>query len=304
PPAIALGTVSAIPAPRESVHASAVQRPRLTYRVRVIDLHCHVLAGIDDGPATPAQSLAIARAAAAAGISTIVATPHVNRRYANEAATIARGVEQLEAQLREEHVSVKVLAGAEVALSRALELDGEELSSLCLGGGRWVLLEPPFSASVPELVPTVVELQRRGHDVVLAHPERCPALQRDVGLIESLVQRGVLMSITASSLTGAFGGAARSVALRLAETQLIHNVASDAHDAANRTPEIAAHLRRAGLHSIEWLTEEVPHAIVTGGDVPPRPQAQAARAARRFSLSRLRGGAPSASEGQRSRASR
>lgn len=256
----------------------------------MIDLHCHVLPGIDDGPQTPEQALALARAAAAGGIETLVATPHVNRRYANDSASIASGVGRLREALAREHVSLALAAGAEVALSRALELDSEELASVCLGGGRWLLLEPPFKPAVPALAPTVAELQRRGHGIVLAHPERCPAFYRDVGLLESLIRGGVVTSITASSLTGAFGGAARSFALALADAGLIHNVASDAHDASDRPPVIAPHLQRAGLGGLSgWLTEDVPRAILAGEEIPARPRVPAPSARRRWpALSRLR----------------
>ncbi len=256
----------------------------------MIDLHCHVLPGVDDGPNTPEQALAFARAAAAAGLQTLVATPHINRRYGNDSTTIASGVQRMAALLAREQVPLELRAGAEVALSRALQLDAEELARVCLGGGRWLLLEPPFRPDVPALEPTVAELQRRGHGVVLAHPERCPAFYRDLGLLESLIRGGVVTSITASSLTGAFGGAARSFARTLAEAGLIHNVASDAHDARDRPPEIASHLQRAGLGGLsDWLTEDVPRAILAGGDIPRRPRAPAPAARRRWpALSRLR----------------
>jgi protein-tyrosine phosphatase len=251
----------------------------LAYRsLAMIDLHCHVLAGIDDGPNSSADSLAIVGAAVDAGTDTLVATPHVSRRYPNDSATISAAAERLGALLARDRSPVRLLAGAEIALAKALELDDEELARLSLGAGRWLLLEPPFSPSVPDLAPTVAELQRRGYGIVLAHPERCPALYRDIALLEALVRGGVVTSVTASSLTGAFGGAARSFALQLAGAGLIHNVASDAHSATGRPPEIARHLRRAGLAGLsEWLTEEVPRAILEGMEIPKRPPMPAPR---------------------------
>lgn len=256
----------------------------------MIDLHCHVLAGIDDGPASDEQSLALARAAVASGTRTLVATPHVNSRYDNDASGIAGAVERLRALLADDGSPLAIVAGAEVALSRVLEIEPDELARLCLGDGGWVLLEPPFRASAPQLVPAVELLQKRGYGVVLAHPERCPLFYRDIGLVEQLVRRGVLTSVTASSLTGSFGGAARAFALQLAEIGLLHNVASDAHDDTDRPPQIAKHIERAGLAGLgEWLTEEVPGAILAGGEIPPRPRvAISARAGRQGSLSRLR----------------
>jgi protein-tyrosine phosphatase len=232
----------------------------------VIDLHCHVLPGIDDGPATIEGSLALARAAAAAGTQVLVATPHVNWRYRNDAATIAPLVDALNARLAAE--GVVTLDGS------AAELEPAELSRLGLGGGPWLLVEPPFSPVAPNLDGILLGLVRDGHRVVLAHPERCPAFQREPRMLGRLVSDGVLTSITAGSLGGRFGSEARRLALALADEGLLHNVASDAHDESGRPPEIAAELERAGLGSLgQWLTLEVPAAILAGGDPPPRPAA-------------------------------
>jgi protein-tyrosine phosphatase len=256
----------------------------------VIDLHSHVLFGIDDGPATREASLALARDAVAAGTRTLVATPHVSTRYRNDVATIAAAAGELTAMLREEDSPLRLIAGAEVALARVHELEPDELVGLCLGDGGWLLLEPPFGASAPDLEPAVAELHSRGHRVLLAHPERCPLFYRDIGLLERLVRDGALSSVTAGSLTGSFGGAARSFALQLAEAGLIHNVASDTHDQSGRPPEIATHLRRAGLTGLsDWLTEEVPAAILAGGEIPRRPDQSISTSRRRTVLSRLRG---------------
>src|SRR5271157_4074553 len=117
----------------------------LAYGRTVIDLHCHVLPGIDDGPATIEDSVAIARAAAAAGTRTIVATPHVSRRYPNRSEAIGRLVAQLNARLSAERVDVRVLAGAEVAMTHTVDLKATELEHLRLGGGPWLLVEPPLT---------------------------------------------------------------------------------------------------------------------------------------------------------------
>ena len=110
----------------------------------MIDLHCHVLPGIDDGPSTIASSIALARAAADVGVRRIVATPHVSTRYPNEAETIARLVEEVSLTLTREGVKVGIQAGAEIALEHIPEIPSEDLASLGLGGGNWLLVEPPF----------------------------------------------------------------------------------------------------------------------------------------------------------------
>ena len=111
----------------------------------MIDLHCHVLPGIDDGPPTIEASLAIARAAASAGSRTLVATPHVSWEYPNRSETIARLVDELNRRLRREGVTLEVRPGAEIAMTRVGDIAAAELSRLTLGGGDWLLIEPPFT---------------------------------------------------------------------------------------------------------------------------------------------------------------
>jgi protein-tyrosine phosphatase len=238
----------------------------------LIDLPSHVLTGIDDGPPTIEGSVALARAAAAAGTRKLVATPHVSWHYPNDAGTIAPLVAQLNERLSAEQVDLEVLPGAEIAMTRIAALEPAQLTALGLGGGPWLLIEPPFTPVATGLDAIVFDVLRRGSRVLLAHPERCPALHRDPELLHSLVGAGVLTSITAGSLVGRFGGEVRRFALQLAREGLIHNVASDTHDNSRRPPGVADELERAGLGPLtEWLTEGVPAAILAGGKIPPRP---------------------------------
>lgn len=254
----------------------------------MIDLHCHVLPGIDDGPPTMDAALALARAAAAAGTRVLVATPHVNWRYRNEPQAIAALVAELNARLAREQVvtaegvQLEVRAGAEIALTQIAGIDPTQLAKLGLGGGRWLLVEPPFTPVATNIDGLLLELRRAGHSVVLAHPERCPAFQRNPAMIAELVDAGILTSVTAGSFTGQFGSEARRLALSLAGDALLHNVASDAHDDIKRPPQIAAGLAQAGLASLaEWLTEAVPTAILGSEELPPRPTVAAPEVERR-----------------------
>ena len=248
----------------------------------MIDLHSHVLAGIDDGPSTLDGSVAILRAAGAAGTRTLVATPHVSRHYPNDAETIARRVEELRARASADGLGVEILRGSEIAMSRVAELPAAELDDLRLGDGPWLLIEPSFTKPIDALEAIVAELHRGGHRVLLAHPERCMAFHRDPLRLESLVRHGALTSITAGSLVGSFGEHVRHFALRLAEDGLLHNVASDSHDPVRRPPSIGAELRRAGLGELaDWLTESVPAAVLSGQEVPPKPPGAAYRPPRR-----------------------
>ncbi len=241
-------------------------------RGTVIDLHSHVLPGIDDGPETIEGSLALARAAAAAGTRTLVATPHVSWSYPNDAGTILGLVDELNARLAAEDTPLEIRPGAEIAVTRAGEIEPEQLARLSLGGGPWLLVECPFTPVATGMDALILDLQRQGHRVLLAHPERCPAFHRDRHALGALVRGGALTSITASSLVGRFGGEVRRFALELIREELVHNVASDAHDAVRRPPGMAAELSEAGLDSLsEWLTQQVPAAILNGDELPLRP---------------------------------
>ena len=255
----------------------------------MIDLHCHVLPGIDDGPPTIEDSVALARAAAAGGVQTIVATPHVSWDYPNDAATIARLVDTVNERLTQEQIALQVVRGAEIAFTRIADTPESELAGLTLGGGRWLLVEPPFTPSVIGLENVIAGLRARGHEVVLAHPERCPAFHRDVDSLARLAASGVACSITAGSLVGRFGKEVRRFALMLVEAGLVHNVASDAHDARRRPPGLAAELEEAGLSAMRaWTTETVPSAILAGAPLPPRPPEAEVRPARSWRERRWR----------------
>jgi protein-tyrosine phosphatase len=239
----------------------------------MVDLHSHVLPGIDDGPPSVEGSLEIARRAVEAGTGTLLATPHVSSRHPNDAATIAGALEDVRVRLREEGVSLELLPGAEIAITHLAEMDPAELPALGLGGGGWLLLEPPFNPVATGLDASVRTLMRAGHRIVLAHPERCPAFHRDPSIVQGLVADGVLTSLTAGSLVGRFGGQARRFALQLLDEGLAHNVASDAHDALHRPPSIAAEIHAAGFGALEpWLTDEVPRAILADAEIPARPE--------------------------------
>jgi len=238
----------------------------------VIDLHFHVLPGIDDGPASLAETMGLIRAADAVGTTTIVATPHVSSRYRNDSRTIARVAQEVNLRCLDEGLGVRVLNGAEIAMPRAAELPGDELTALTLAGAGWLLIESPFVPVTTGMSALLDRLQRQGYNVVLAHPERCPAFHREPVLLASLARAGVLNSITAGSLVGQFGDRVRRFSLELASAGLIHNVASDAHDLVQRTPAGLAELEQVGLSPLaDWLTRDVPAAVLTGRPIPPRP---------------------------------
>ncbi len=243
----------------------------------MIDLHSHILPGVDDGPATLEGSLELARTAVAAGTRTILATPHINNDPSIDAARVAAGLEALRPALAAAEIPLEVLPGGEIAMWRLGDLDDATLRTLALGGGPYLLVESPFSPAIGAFEPLVLDLLERGHRVLLAHPERCPAFHRDPERLQRLVDAGVLVQITAGSMTGGFGSTVRRLTATMLRAGVVHVVASDAHDAVNRPPG-----QTAGFDSLErelpglgeqrtWLTEAVPRAILDGTPLPKRP---------------------------------
>ena len=242
-----------------------------------VDLHTHILPGVDDGPATLEGSLEMARAALAAGTAVLVATPHVNDHRFIEPAAIPGAVDVLGGHLREAGIALEVRAGAEIALPRVQDLAPEALGALGLGGGPYLLLESPFSVVSGDFEQVIYTVLARGHKVLLAHPERCPAFQREPARLTRLVGDGVLVQLTTGALTGAFGTRVRAFAVELLKRDQVHVLASDAHDAVRRPPGLLASLEAAerevpGIGAREgWMTEEVPAAVIQGDSIPPAP---------------------------------
>jgi protein-tyrosine phosphatase len=240
----------------------------------MIDLHCHVLPGIDDGPPTVEESIALARGALEDGTTTIAATPHVDWiRPQIDARLVRDAVTALRGELDAAGVGVRIVPGGEVASTRAVELDDDELRALTLGGGGWLLLECPLDATVtPGFVEIARMLARRGHRLLLAHPERCPLFLRGPQLLDELVAEGMLAQVTAGALSGLYGRTVRDAAFRMIESGAAHVVASDGHG-GSRPAKIAGELTGTGLDPalIRWLTGDVPAALLAGDGPPQRP---------------------------------
>lgn len=249
-----------------------------------VDLHCHILPRLDDGPPSIEESDQQASAHLAAGVSAVVATPHVrgdlpqNTSRMIEAATVA-----LRLHLARRDIPLAIHSGAEVDLAHACDLDDVELGALTIAGRRWLLVEAPLSRRPTDAEVLLGLLRSRGHQLVIAHPERCPQFQRRPESLRSLVAGGALTQITASALDGAFGTTARNYARWMLEERLAHVVASDAHDTRARPPGVRASLAAAGAKHLEgWLTDEAPAAIVAGADSVPPPPALNRRGLRRL----------------------
>jgi protein-tyrosine phosphatase len=242
----------------------------------VIDLHIHVLPGLDDGPQTPEEAVALARAVLAAGGTAVAATPHVDRRWAVTVEQIDAAHAVLEEALRAAGVALPVARGAEIALDRLVDLGDDELAQLTLGGTRTLLIECPLQAAPGDFTWPVRRLLSAGWEVLLAHPERSPAFQRDAALLARLIDEGARAQVTAAALTGAYGGVPQTTAFAMLDANLVHVLASDAHDAGRRGPDVSAarqafeEARPQLAARWPWLTRVTPQAILAGMHVPPR----------------------------------
>ncbi len=215
----------------------------------MIDLHCHILHGIDDGAHTFEESLAMGRMAAADGIRIVVATPHSPRSFAcrhYEPALIQQRVDELNAALRAEDVPLEVIPGTEIAYEAGIDQRLKQGAILPYGTTRTVLFEPPYGALPPTFDTAIFTLQVAGYRVLLAHPERIPDVQNNPNRLRPLVERGVLMQITAAALTGGQGEQLERVSVALLTHGMAHVLASDSHSTRSpRTPQLAAARDRA-----------------------------------------------------------
>jgi protein-tyrosine phosphatase len=244
----------------------------------VIDLHCHILPGLDDGPANLDFSLSMARAAVEAGTQLIVATPHIRADFDVDPAEIEPRVDLFNQRLQRERLPLRVMPGAEIGWASATDLDDAVLARLSLGSGHRILLESPYGKKPVDLEGIIAELSERGFQAVLAHPERCPLFQRDIERLRKLVAGGTLCSITAGSMLGSFGDSVRTFAIEMLRDGLVHDVASDAHDHIHRPPALVDGFEhvKAELPGIErctaWYTVTSPVAILAGNPIPKAPE--------------------------------
>jgi protein-tyrosine phosphatase len=244
----------------------------------VIDLHSHVLPGLDDGAADLDEAVAICRAAAEDGIRVLAATPHVRDDYPTTPDQMEEALAAVRAAAGD---SVRLVSGGEIDLGR-LDRPREELARFALAGNpNYLLVETPYGGWPLDLPEKLFRLLASGITPVLAHPERNAEVQQRPELLESIVAGGTLVQLTAASVDGRMGRRARACAATLLDRNLAHLLASDAHAPSLRAIGMSAAVEALGDEQLaRWLTVEVPGAIVDHESLPPRPRT--ARPRRRF----------------------
>jgi protein-tyrosine phosphatase len=253
----------------------------------VIDLHAHLLPDVDDGPASLDESMAILRAAAAAGTRTIAATPHVNGRYPTDRRTMAEKLTALRDAVEAAGIAIEVVSGAEIALDQLSTISTEDLSGFGLGGSSSVLIELPFLGWPLDLIGALRDLHDAGLRPVLAHPERNDEIQRFPARLEPIVADGVLIQVTAPSINGWHGPGAARAAWELLELGVAHLIASDIHGTYGHGYGLAEACRRIGeAELVHCLTLDGPSAVLSDTRPQPVPRYRQRRRPRRISWRR------------------
>lgn len=203
----------------------------------MIDLHCHILPGIDDGAKTMEDSLAMAREAVDEGITHILATPHYkNGRWTNEKDSIIQGVAAVQQELNNRAIPLTLFPGQEVRIVGELMEDiAKNKIQFIDEGNQYLLIEFP-TATIPAFTDSLFfNLQKTGVTPIIVHPERNHAILNDPTLLLNLVERGALAQLTGGSYIGSFGKKIQKFSKQLIEANLVHFIASDAHNITSRT---------------------------------------------------------------------
>jgi protein-tyrosine phosphatase len=257
----------------------------------MIDIHCHLLPGLDDGPDSWEQTLDMARMAVDDGVRSIVATPHQLGNYRHNSASLVRSqLAQLRQHLQTASIPLTVYAGADVRIEPDLieRLQSGDVVTLA-DQGRHVLLELPHDVSF-SLTPVLHQLSGLGVTGILSHPERNLGILSDPSCLGPLVDQGCLMQVTAGSLLGRFGPPSQRLAEAMLRQGLVHLLASDGHGTQRRRPLLRAAYERVVALTDRATADDLCHnfpAWICQGQAVPMRRRPPVRARRRwFALAR------------------
>jgi protein-tyrosine phosphatase len=253
----------------------------------VIDLHCHMLPGIDDGAVDEDDALAMARIAVADGIQITACTPHIYPgMYENNGPAIQEAVRRFQEVLARHDIPLQLTYGADAHVCPDMVAGLKSGRIPTLAGSRYFLFEPPHFVAPPMLEETVFDVMASGYHPVLMHPERLSWIESHYPIMQRIAHAGCWMQLTAGSITGRFGPRVKYWSERMLDEGLVHVVASDAHNVRKRTPQMA-HARdlvagRLGEQAALDMVLTRPRAILedaapsslppTVGAAPPPPK--------------------------------
>ncbi|WP_440117209.1 tyrosine-protein phosphatase [Paenibacillus sp. QZ-Y1] len=237
----------------------------------MVEMHCHILSGLDDGPVHMEQSIAMAEKAAASGITSIIATPHhLNGQYNNDPDVVNQAVNLLHAELRKRNIRLEIHPGQEIRVHDNLITDLYAGRCCTLAGSRYMLLELPFG-HIPSQFPGILhELKIAGITPIIAHPERNHAFLKNPILLSDYLSQGVLCQLTSQSFTGLFGRKVQKWCFHFCKENGFHFISSDAHDTQKRTFSMCEGKsvieKRFGKDAVRRLKENASH-ILTNSNV-------------------------------------
>ena len=234
----------------------------------MIDLHCHILPGIDDGPVDMQTSIDMAKIAAEDGIETIVATPHI-KNVLHSTVKLLELVSQLNIHLESQNIPVKVLLGGDVF---AL-IDPSRLKDYTINNSRYILIEFPYNYMPSNTKEILFSLALQGVWPIITHPERNLAIIKKPSLLFDMLYGNVLVQITAGSLTGEFGRDEQACASYLLQKEAVHFIATDAHSTGFRRPVLSDGLNVArkiiGEERAKKLVWDNPSAVLKDEPILP-----------------------------------
>jgi protein-tyrosine phosphatase len=254
----------------------------------MIDLHCHILPGLDDGARTLEEALEMARVAERDGITTIVATPHFFRgdAFAGDVASIEEKRRVLTEALGKSEIQVEVKPGAEVYISHNLIDEIKKgKGSLVINESSYMFVEFPSDHIFPGVKNLFFNLMSEGITPIITHPERNSAFKENPGLLFDLVEAGALAQANSGSFLGLYGGKSQEFVLRLLEWNLVYFIASDGHSPHSIPPKLSEAVREAealiGKERASALVNENPQAVLEDKEIPYLPQPSDPRKSRK-----------------------
>lgn len=235
----------------------------------MIDLHCHILPGIDDGSKSMEQSLEMARVYEQAGYEQVVATPHAVPRtsWMPSPATIRERVAELNQAIRDQGIQLTVLPGMEIALDPQIPDLLEDGRIQSLADTSYVLIEPPFQRLPLGWEQVFFTVASKGYTTILAHPERCAQLADKPELFEDFVSMGIYLQVNWGSFLWHHGSQAKKTAVHLASRGYIHCLATDSHRPDKGHVDICRHAvdvgeEYVGPQNLDLLAQENPLRVL------------------------------------------